>query len=262
MPCRRCNNPEYPEVFDTKPEPRFIGSKYCKVCGYPGLSKTDWQRIIAKALKVSPLIPGPGLKGIDAKYWSETLDSKARPLDVLDPLRVQWTNLDRPTGGDNFYDWLAEVEGDATVLQLQEGQRAPYLATIAGGELAAESVTATNMEYAFVLAPDGAFYAGPKKTSGPLRLHHSSFLAGRPVKCAGVFFCATNVGEHKRKITYVKDYSGHYQPGIPEILRLKERLVELGEGAIELRFYGTGHVAKYQGPISAFTGKGAGLNEL
>lgn len=268
MACPKCNNQRYPEEFNAGEvrNEQDVAVKYCKDCGYPRPSRETLDRILKKALEVKHLVKphGAELKEIDRKYWGETLDKQRRPLEELEKLREQWNRdwENNYAAAPNFYDWIGTIKADATVLQLTAEKRIPYLVTVKNKQLTGNYVNPKNSEYAFVLDASGNFYAAPKQTGGEIRIHHSSFMGGAPVQCAGIFFCNKNVSEHTKEIFYVKDYSGHYQPGIPELLRLKKRLVDLGEGELTLWYFGTGHVQKYNGAIGAFTGKGASFKEL
>lgn len=269
MPCPKCSNEAYPGECELGPRGNDTDPpvKYCKRCGYPRLSRTARGRIAEKLMQVKHVVAmpkGAELKKVDPKYLGETLDQQRRPLEELEKLRAAW---DKQWEGNyasapNFYDAISTIKGNATVLQLTAEERLPFVVTIKDGCLTGEYVTAKHMDYAFVLDSLGNFYAAPKQTSGETRIHHSSFMSGAPVQCAGVFFCNTVVSEHTRNIFYVKDYSGHYQPGIPELLRLKKRLVDLGQGQMPLWYFGGGVAAKYKGPIVNFTGKGADFTSL
>jgi hypothetical protein len=57
---------------------------------------------------------------------------------------------------------------------------------------------------AYVWGKDKALYAAGHRTG---KLHHSSFLAGDAVRCAGM------IGVANGKVTWIDNDSGHYQPG-------------------------------------------------
>jgi hypothetical protein len=199
---------------------------------------------------------GSDLKKIDPKYFGETLDPHRRPKEELDELYKVWEQKwnAKEDVAPNFYDWVGTIKAKATVHQFNEKERLDYVATIKDGQLTGQHVVAKSMDFAFVLDGSGTFYTAPKQTSGDTRIHHSSFLSGAPVQCAGVFFCNTVVAEHTKGIFYVKDYSGHYQPKVKEVLRLRKRLMDLGEGKITLWYYAGKAQPLYKGAISEFYG--------
>ena len=276
MPCKRCKNPAYPDDFvETKASPREDRTvRCCKQCGYPLMSDAARNRIAGKLRQVKHVVVAPRatahgkdqLKKIDPKYLGETLDPQRRPLEDLHELQKEWERvwdknyLEAP----NFYDWVGTQKGGARVLQLNAEERVPYEVKIREGCLVGGFVENKYSDYAFVLDGFGKFYAAPKSTSGEMRIHHSTFLSGAPVQCAGVFFCTGAANDHSKKIVYVKDYSGHYQPGLAELRRLKKRLVDIGEGDLQLWYYGAppSPVPKFKGAIKTFTGAGQFFTDL
>jgi hypothetical protein len=67
----------------------------------------------------------------------------------------------------------------------------------------------------FVMAPDGKIYAHSKTTG---RFHHSSFLAGGPVKGGGTMM--VDQGE----VVALTPASGHYKPGREQVLNVLRKL--------------------------------------
>ena len=76
----------------------------------------------------------------------------------------------------------------------------------------------------FVMAPDGAFYAAGQAKG---RFHHSSFLCGGPVACAGEMSV-----DDSGKLVYINNFTGHYLSG-PD--NLKQVLQELRAAKVPLR---------------------------
>jgi hypothetical protein len=72
---------------------------------------------------------------------------------------------------------------------------------------------AKESSYMFVICPEGKMYAAPYERG---TFNHSSFLAGKPVKCAGVFLCTDG------KLNTIWDDSGHYNIGFYHIVGEKE----------------------------------------
>jgi hypothetical protein len=248
MACPRCLNAKYPAEFTMSDTGNV---KLCRDCNYPTLDKETRQRIGRKLMAIKPaLVLGRHhLKGIQSKYFGEILDKHSRPEAELHILHTRWEQEHNAQG--NFYDWIEDIEPESTVLQLTEGNRADYAVTIVDGKLKGQHVAIKYSEYAFVLSEDGVFYAAPKQTSGENRLHHSSFLSGAPVLSAGVFFCNGACEDFSRNVFYVKDYSGHYTPGIGEILKLKDKLLSINQ---DLTFWYVNGLSTplWKGPISTF----------
>jgi len=251
MGCPRCQNAKYPAEFDSGESPSDT-TKYCKDCKYPTLSQEQRARIGRKLLAIKPalVLSGTPLKGIQPKYFGEILDKHRRPEAELKDLYSEWEKERFKT--ENFYDWIADIEPKASVLQLGDGERAEYEVTVKDGKLVGKHVSIKHSEHAFVLSDEGTFYASPKDTQSDTRIHHSSFLSGRPVRSAGVFFCNGGMQGYERSIFYVKDYSGHYTPGIDEIVRLRDRLIELGEGQLQFWYVCGGSTPHWKGPIIDF----------
>jgi hypothetical protein len=202
--------------------------------------KLKLKRMIEKAnllVEMGVLATSPNEKGIARSYWGEALNPKHRPVEGHNDPKAQ-VNLREIYAKDeaaqlrfNFYDWLDSkgVPVGDQVIYMDENMRKQYAVTISGTKIAGRGISEKHRDHAFVLSTDGVIYAAPKQTSGEVRIHHSSFMAGAAVACAGIFFVQPG-----GNIFYVKDYSGHYQPGIPELKRLKEYLVGIGSGDMAL----------------------------
>jgi hypothetical protein len=74
--------------------------------------------------------------------------------------------------------------------------------------------------YIFVEAPDGTFYASPVDKVG--QVHHSTFLAGGPVKTAGEMKIKKGV------LTELNNASGHYKPSAASTQQALADLKALG----------------------------------
>ncbi|MGZ4968092.1 MAG: eCIS core domain-containing protein [Methylobacter sp.] len=202
--------------------------------------KLKLNRMIEKAnllVEMGVLATSPNEKGIARSYWGEALNPKHRPVEGHNDPKAQ-VNLREIYAKDeeaqlrfNFYDWLDSkgVPVGDQVIYMDENMRKQYAVTISGTKIAGGGISEKHRDHAFVLSTDGVIYAAPKQTSGEVRIHHSSFMAGGAVACAGIFFVQPG-----GNIFYVKDYSGHYQPGIPELKRLKKYLVGIGSGDMAL----------------------------
>ena len=70
----------------------------------------------------------------------------------------------------------------------------------------------TENKILYVVGRDGSIYAaGSAKTKS--RLHHSSFLSGKRVLCAGT------MEVHKGRLKVITIESGHYKPGVKDLLK-------------------------------------------
>ena len=84
------------------------------------------------------------------------------------------------------------------------GRDSPYqtsTGTDTGGNRILDLFAMDNMEF---------LYLGPPKLAGTF--HHSSFLSGKPVLCAG------EIAVDQGKITKVSNSSGHYRPSTSDLL--------------------------------------------
>jgi hypothetical protein len=104
-------------------------------------------------------------------------------------------------------EYCTEEERDAYVISIQNGSVVDL-----GGDTydtGEESTVFSGKGWAiFVMAPDGTLYANSHVAD---RFHHSSFLAGGPIKCAGEIEVKEGV------ITSVTPKTGHYKAGAAEL---------------------------------------------
>ena len=202
--------------------------------------KLKLNRMIEKAnllVEMGVLATSPDQKGIARSYWGEALNPKHRPVEGHDDPKAQVNLRERYAKDEeaqlrfNFYDWLdsKDVPVGDQVIYMDENMRKQYEAIISGLKIEGGGINEKYRDYAFVLSAADVIYAAPKQTKGAERIHHSSFMAGAAVACAGIFFVQPG-----GQIFYVKDYSGHYQPGIPELMRLKKYLIGIGSGEVTL----------------------------
>jgi len=107
-------------------------------------------------------------------------------------------------------------------------ERAMFLVTVKNGKLmqagALMDSTPKKMSdptsYIFVESPDGKFYASPINPIGVI--HHSTFLAGGPVKTAGEIKVVQGV------LTSINNSSGHYKPSAQSTTEALDDLKKLG----------------------------------
>jgi hypothetical protein len=158
-------------------------------------------------------------------YWLEFYDTKHRPGFLLHPLWVQWLNDKAACYSMSFWDWLDQqesaninvynrvnrVSGGApmNVRYLDANARLHHAIQFRAGKVwdSNDQEYDTRVEKTcfsgdgwgiFVMDLQNTLYAGSHIEG---RFHHSSFLAGGPVKAAGEVIC-TNGGTDRR--------SGHW----------------------------------------------------
>ena len=157
------------------------------------------------------------------KQWVEMMDSKHRYGKLLAHYFQYWK--DSACTETSFFYWLDAGRGSTLSLpcaprEKLEASKVKYLnanereAYAFGASSDGKLVYSSNKEFLdggaeegqkliFVLSLDDVFYAGIKVRGS---FHHSSFLAGRPVKSAG------NMTVDKGVLTALSPHSGHYRP--------------------------------------------------
>jgi hypothetical protein len=81
--------------------------------------------------------------------------------------------------------------------------------------------------YAYVWEREGTLLAGNHEVN---RVHHSSFMAGGSVRCAGMI-AVNDAG----KVTYVSNNSGHYRPTTAQLTEFVEWLNQRGVMAVDAK---------------------------
>lgn len=168
------------------------------------------------------------------QYWGEIIDPLHRPLNKPENqgLYDQWLNERYgvvPTTNHSFYRWLEgqDVLGMSFSQYLDEDQRRNYQVLpqgdgsltrdVEGNDNADTTENSTNFSGRgwgiFVLSRNGMLYAGTHINS-QTGFYHSCFLSGAPVLAAGEL--KLRAGQFHA----VSPKSGHYQPGIPEMVSL------------------------------------------
>lgn len=119
------------------------------------------------------------------------------------------------------------------VTYLTEKQRERYLCTFKDGKVRQRGKTLGSGNYIFVLNLEGTkLYAGLKR---PGHFHHTSFLAGAPVQCAGELHLK------RGKIKKAPLSSGHYKPPKEAGKNLRTFLMKdenLGKAAKKVKILG------------------------
>ncbi|MBC1275542.1 hypothetical protein GNF10_05965 [Nostoc sp. UCD121] len=142
----------------------------------------------------------------EANFWTWKAKSK-------------YANTSPPPPTISFWDWLKQKNISIEGVQYleSEAERRPRGVTVSGGkwqDAFGDSLSSLGMEaigapndgqdwMIFVLSPDGKFYADAHKQG---KYHHSSALAGIPVKGAGA------IRVDGGKLEAICDKSGHYKP--------------------------------------------------
>lgn len=167
-------------------------------------------------------------------YWGEIIDPLHRPLNKPENRAVydQWLTERYgvvPTSNHSFYRWLEgqDILGMTFSQYVDEDQRANYQVLpqddgsltrdVEGRDNADTSENSTNFTGRgwgiFVLSRNGMLYAG-NHINSQTGFYHSCFLSGAPVLAAGEL--KLRAGQFHA----VSPKSGHYQPGIAEIVNL------------------------------------------
>jgi hypothetical protein len=179
----------------------------------PEEAQQHWLRITGK---LSKIIEGSfeHSKPLKSSYWKELLDVSHRPTTELSRLLVDFKKEKRDC---DFFEWITKIPPKHQVAYLKESDRENYAIGFSGKKLIfsamvkefASHLESGSQEIIFVLAAQQIFYGGVKSIG---EFHHSSFLSGAPVAGAGTFFLENG------EIVKVSDHSGHYVPGIKEMI--------------------------------------------
>jgi hypothetical protein len=187
--------------------------------------KSAAKKIIAHGIgKDLESIEQLGCKGVSlsTSYWQEVFsDSHFGPSFMLEYVQ-SWKNS---TTMLSFDEWVNTQKGqeekerilrqrslsvnNLQVEYLSDKERdrfKVYLENTSNGIVVKDANHALKVpgQYAFVMGPDKQMYAGEHKTD---QFHHSSFLRGKPVICAGKI----SIGIDGRVIN-ITNKSGHYKP--------------------------------------------------
>lgn len=199
-------------------------------------------RILAKIRALGVFDGGKMLTG---NYIQEAVDPEHRPVLVQNQLNSRYKRefqLDTDFDGD-FYQWLKEKKkaipgsGDK-VAYLTAKDRLNFLVTFSGKRLVPnpkaiidyrEFFLSVRGELIFVLAPTPQpnLYVGAKAIG---TFHHSSLYAGRAVLAAGTMLLDKGV------ILQVNNHSGHYKPGLGEMVKVVEHMRKNGALVDEIVF--------------------------
>jgi len=192
------------------------------------------------------MISGPTdyrkIDGSERSYWLELLDPAHRPGYVLSPKYSRWlTDLSAIQTKKSFWAYIgtnaagSDASTDVTYLNETEGPKR-YEVEFDGSGLLVESIG--NQPYTtklhrtefsgngwaiFVVSPTGKLYSASHILG---KLHHSSFLGGRPVMAAGEVVSEDGV------IKVLTAKSGHYRPSANDLLRLVQQFPMIPSDAV------------------------------
>jgi hypothetical protein len=213
--------------------------------------KTGWQKVkqdVHRIFDRTGAKPHANLKPLSEGYWLEAMDPSHRVGHNLTTPFEQW----KASGASqDFFTWLdtvwiptnnaqlAAVNTERVLYLDTEQKRQAYEVQINGGNFtwasAGDPFRTNDMHTVFsgdgvaiyVFSADEKFYTANHEKGA---FHHSSFLGGKPVICAGEWAV-----EEGRGLVMVSPKTGHYLAGEPEFRRLlfvlHKRGVNLGMAA-------------------------------
>jgi len=207
---------------------------------------------------------GPAIKQKMISLFSEDtelahLSSMEYFIEAINPHHIgyagglaifdEWINFTESPyfTGKNFETWVNQKmapDKDTSDYRIIDSygaeERATYEVSMEGKKLTRTNDEALVGDNIYVLSPAGVLYAKPKE--GPV--HHSSFLEGMPVICAGHLF--TDGGGN---LTAINNSSGHYAPSMKQLknaLRILDGKMDLSETVVQ------GHGSEGGIPVSEF----------
>ena len=151
----------------------------------------------------------------------ESREADERAAARADEFRLQYYHKDVDRArfklsfrGGLAYKWPSEDEFEVIHAP---GQSPTHLYdTIKDGDAVLDSPGGCMSLY--VMDKRGRIYVSGKGANAPTTLHHSSFMAGEDVLCAGTIWI------HDGQVQWVTGESGHYMPTVDHIVNLLERL--------------------------------------
>lgn len=204
---------EAADAADKERLAREVGEAHVATAKYNPI----WMRVLTK---IGEVRKGSfeGSKMLNDHYWLEKLDVHHRPMDELKVLWKTFVEDDNCPEGMDFCEWLKQakdIEPQQRVKYLPEKERAYHATTFEGNRVVLDPRSPVDLKthstLIFALDKNDVFYTDVKKTStkDTERVHHSSLLAGAPVRTAGTIFLKMRTGG---EINWIQNYSGHYTP--------------------------------------------------
>lgn len=222
---------------------------YKNVLRWEGL-KDLLEQIGSEAAKTGVrMLTGPtdykSIGGHNRSYWLELLDPRHRAGYLLSPKFANWiVNPDAIRTKQSFWEYLGELgpshgrgELSKDVAYLNEtGGPARYQVVFDSGKSLVEKLGGQpyhteqhRTDFSgdgwaiFVVSPTGEIYSASHIVG---KLHHSSFLGGRPVMAAGELVVVDG------EIRIVTAKSGHYIPSWEDLHRFVQQFTEIPGGAL------------------------------
>jgi hypothetical protein len=214
-------------------------------------------------LKDKKLAGGKGKQYTKEEIAALAQQSKYKNLKGLGSAYVNETGIADPDGGPQRHaparDEDGKLKGNFNTKYLKDEGREQMRVQISGGVLkqrGGEFKTEGMQSHwskqdegvaMYVMSPDGTFYAASQAGG---RFHHSSFLSGGPVACAGEMSVNSS-----GNITYINNFSGHYMPDEDNMKQALQQLrsdgVVLKNVKLGLKFVGMRDPAKGQDFMNA-----------
>jgi hypothetical protein len=184
----------------------------------------------------------PEVAGLPKKAINNHGADKDKTIHIHAPrLKRQYDKWAKSHSGKDFNEYLEKNASGKEkrmlkkneVSYLSEEQAEKYRVKFKKGKIQQRGKTIPDGEHIFVLNLKGTrLYAGRKR---PGKFHHSSFLAGAPVQCAGELHIK------KGKIKKIPLSSGHYKPTKEAGENIRNYLAKdahLGKAAKKLKIIG------------------------
>jgi hypothetical protein len=206
-------------------EARFLnvyGAKFESVSTGQGRAfELAWQRAgDADRVRILDILLGPGWQDENHEPPSAHLSDMEYVIEGVTgitgtpPMTItSWAA--KPTG--SLFDHVRAVGGGYKTKYMTPEEREEYRLTIDRGRVTLPTGEPLKGDNIYVLAADNYFFGGAKKSGrgGTLTseaIHHSTFMAGEPVRGAGHF-----TTDDSGNLLRVDDQSGHYRPGDYEL---------------------------------------------
>jgi hypothetical protein len=185
--------------------------------------------------------PDPKLKNLaDLEYILEALDPQHR-MDHKFGLCIPAREWVKDSTKEYFFDWVVTqpkyepyLQGDQ-VDYFDEEQRQNYELKLGSTITWLKSQIAPGEETIYAMSQTDQFYASPRQSTDRGIVHHSSFMSGQAVKCAGhMWFNSPG------RLSKIDLNSGHYKPKSGQMLNalkvLHKNNVDLKNVEAELEF--------------------------
>jgi hypothetical protein len=214
-----------------------------------GKNANRWQGLKNLLEQIGPLVAACGGKLVNGpadfqainnnahSYWLEALDPRHRPGYSLSPMFQVWRmNPDAIAKKQSFWDYMGDGSTFSNVAYLGDVARKRYQVDFDGKGMMEQtedgdpfSTERHHTEFSgsgwgiFVVSPTGDIYSGSHVLG---KLHHSSFLEGRPVMAAG------EIVVHDGAVKAITAKSGHYRPTADNMMQFVRQFGTLPWNAV------------------------------